>query len=82
MGRSFSESVADNLYDYYVLELKSFQLDDIVNFNPISVILNISKDHLDRYDYSFANYISSKFRITKNQNSENKLIINGKGKIQ
>ena len=81
MGRSFSESVADNLYDYYVLELSSFQLDDIVNFNPnISVILNISKDHLDRYDYSLANYISSKFRIAKNQNSENKLIINGKCK--
>ena len=81
MGRSFSESVANNLYDYYVLELSSFQLDDIVNFNPnISVILNISKDHLDRYDYSLANYISSKFRIAKNQNSDNKLIINGKCK--
>ena len=81
MGKSFSESVAENLFDYYVLELSSFQLDDIENFNPnISVILNISKDHLDRYDYSLVNYISSKFRIAKNHNSENKLIINGKCK--
>mgnify|MGYP001166222070 FL=1 len=81
MGKSFSESVADNKYEYYVLEVSSFQLDDIINFKPnISVITNISADHLDRYDNSISNYINSKFRIIKNQSLDNKLILNGKCK--
>ena len=68
MGKSFSESISDSQFEYYVLEVSSFQLDDIVKFKPdISIITNISEDHLDRYNYSFSNYISSKFRITKNQ---------------
>ena len=64
-----------------VLEVSSFQLDDIINFKPnISVITNISADHLDRYDNSISNYINSKFRIIKNQSLDNKLILNGKCK--
>ena len=79
MGISFSESISDGQFEYYVLEVSSFQLDDIVKFKPdISIITNISEDHLDRYNYSFSNYISSKFRITKNQTSDNTLILNGK----
>ena len=79
MGKSFSESISDGQFEYYVLEVSSFQLDDIVKFKPdISIITNISEDHLDRYNYSFSNYISSKFRITKNQTSDNTLILNGK----
>jgi len=79
MGKSFSESISDSQFEYYVLEVSSFQLDDIVKFKPdISIITNISEDHLDRYNYSFSNYISSKFRITKNQTSDNTLILNGK----
>ena len=60
-----------NAYDYFVLELSSFQLDDIIHFKPhISTILNITPDHLDRYEYNFENYINSKFRILKNQDKE------------
>jgi UDP-N-acetylmuramoylalanine--D-glutamate ligase len=81
MGKSFSESITDSQFEYYVLEVSSFQLDDIVKFKPdISIITNISEDHLDRYNYSFSNYISSKFRIIKNQTSDNTLILNGKCK--
>ena len=79
MGKSFSESISDSQFEYYVLEVSSFQLDHIVKFKPdISIITNISEDHLDRYNYSFSNYISSKFRITKNQTLDNTLILNGK----
>ena len=75
VGKSFAWQVADNNYDYYVLELSSFQLDGIVNFKPhIAIITNISPDHLDRYDYKYQNYIDSKFRITMNQTEEDFLI--------
>ena len=75
IGDSFAEQVADGNYDYYVLELSSFQLDGIEGFKPhIAVITNISEDHLDRYEYKFKNYIASKFRITKNQTAEDYLI--------
>jgi UDP-N-acetylmuramoylalanine--D-glutamate ligase len=58
-----------------VLEISSFQLDDIVDFKPnIAIITNITPDHLDRYDYKFENYIASKFRIAKNQTDEDYLI--------
>ena len=68
IGDSFAKQVAEKSIDYYVLELSSFQLDGIEDFKPlVSVILNITPDHLDRYDYKFENYIDSKFRITKNQ---------------
>jgi UDP-N-acetylmuramoylalanine--D-glutamate ligase len=75
IGKSFAWQVADNNYDYYVIELSSFQLDGIVNFKPhIAIITNISPDHLDRYDYKYQNYIDSKFRITMNQTEEDFLI--------
>jgi len=75
VGKSFAWQVADNNYDFYVIELSSFQLDGIINFKPhIAVITNISPDHLDRYDYKYQNYIDSKFRITMNQTEEDFLI--------
>jgi UDP-N-acetylmuramoylalanine--D-glutamate ligase len=75
IGKSFAWQVADENFDYYVLELSSFQLDGIINYKPhIAIITNISPDHLDRYDYKFENYIDSKFRITKNQTTNDYLI--------
>jgi UDP-N-acetylmuramoylalanine--D-glutamate ligase len=75
IGKSFAWQVADGKYDYYVLELSSFQLDGIVNYKPhIAVITNISPDHLDRYNYNFDEYIAAKFRITMNQTEEDYLI--------
>ncbi|CAM1351461.1 UDP-N-acetylmuramoyl-L-alanine--D-glutamate ligase [Tenacibaculum insulae] len=75
IGDSFAQQVAENSYENYVLELSSFQLDGIENFKPhIAILTNISPDHLDRYDYNYKNYINSKFRITKNQTSDDFLI--------
>lgn len=75
VGKSFAWQVADNDYDFYVIELSSFQLDGIVDYKPhIAIITNISPDHLDRYDYKYQNYIESKFRITMNQTEEDFLI--------
>ncbi|MFZ4105367.1 UDP-N-acetylmuramoyl-L-alanine--D-glutamate ligase [Flavobacterium sp.] len=75
IGKSFAWQVADENFDYYVLELSSFQLDGIINYKPhIAIITNISPDHLDRYDYKYENYIESKFRITKNQTNDDFLI--------
>lgn len=68
VGKSFALQVATENYDYYVLEISSFQLDGIRSFRPhIAVLTNITPDHLDRYDYKFENYIASKFRICMNQ---------------
>jgi UDP-N-acetylmuramoylalanine--D-glutamate ligase len=69
VGRSFARDLAEGPEkELYVLELSSFQLDGIVDFRPnIAMILNISPDHLDRYEYKMENYIASKFRITENQ---------------
>ncbi|PXY41090.1 UDP-N-acetylmuramoyl-L-alanine--D-glutamate ligase [Flavobacterium cheongpyeongense] len=75
IGKSFAWQVAENKYDAYVLELSSFQLDGIIEYRPdIAIITNISPDHLDRYDYKYANYINSKFRITMNQTESDYLI--------
>ena len=75
IGYSFSESIIQDSYDYYVLELSSFQLEDIYDFKPhISVILNIEHDHLDRYNKRFADYISAKMKITMNQNEDDSCI--------
>jgi len=75
IGDSFAEQVATENMENYVLELSSFQLDGVENFNShIAIITNISPDHLDRYDYDFSKYISSKFRITKNQTETDYLI--------
>lgn len=82
IGKSFAWQVAENNYDYYVLELSSFQLDGIKDFRPhIAVITNITPDHLDRYDYKFENYIKSKFRITKNQTENDYLIIDNDDEV-
>jgi UDP-N-acetylmuramoylalanine--D-glutamate ligase len=67
VGRSFAYQVATEAYDYYVLELSSFQLDGMYEFRAdIAILLNITPDHLDRYDYNFQNYVDSKFRVTQN----------------
>lgn len=71
IGRSLAALVAEGGYHYYVVEISSFQLDGIINFRPdIAVLLNITPDHLDRYDYNFDNYIKSKFRIIENLTQE------------
>lgn len=68
IGKSFARQVAENNYDYYVLELSSFQLDGNFTFhNHIAVLTNITPDHLDRYDYKLENYVASKFRLGLNQ---------------
>ena len=78
IGKSFAWQVAEDKFDYYVLELSSFQLDGIVNFRPdVAVVTNLSPDHLDRYDYKYENYIASKFRITMNQTESDYLIYDG-----
>ena len=78
IGTSFARLLVGGEYEYYVLELSSFQLDGIVDFRPhVSVLLNITPDHLDRYEYKMENYIHSKFRITKNQLEEDVFIYNG-----
>lgn len=75
IGDSYARMVAENDFDFYVLEISSFQLDGIVDFRPhIAILTNITPDHLDRYDYKFENYIASKFRIAKNQTKEDYLI--------
>jgi UDP-N-acetylmuramoylalanine--D-glutamate ligase len=75
IGKSFAWQVADQDFDSYVLELSSFQLDGIIAYKPhIAILMNISPDHLDRYDYKYENYINSKFRITMNQTEEDYLI--------
>lgn len=75
IGKSFAWQVAEEEYDYYVLELSSFQLDGIVKYKPhIAILANISPDHLDRYDYKYENYIESKFRITLNQTEDDYFI--------
>ena len=75
IGKSFAQQVAEKNFDYYVLEISSFQLDGIRSFKPhIAIITNISPDHLDRYEYKFENYINSKFRITMNQDQNDYLI--------
>lgn len=75
VGTSFARMVAEEDFDYYAIELSSFQLDGIIEFKPgIAVLLNITPDHLDRYDHDFRNYVNSKFRIIKNMGSTGSLI--------
>jgi len=75
IGDSFAKQILEKDYPNYVLEISSFQLDDIIDFKPhIAIITNITPDHLDRYDYKFENYIASKFRITMNQTKDDYLI--------
>jgi len=75
VGQSFAFQVATCNYDYYVLELSSFQLDGMFDFKAeLAILLNITPDHLDRYEYKFQNYVDSKFRIMQNQ-TENDVFI-------
>ncbi len=75
VGTSLAGLVAEGTHDYYVVEVSSFQLDGIVEFKPdIAILLNITPDHLDRYDNKFENYVSSKFRIIENLTQEEAFI--------
>jgi UDP-N-acetylmuramoylalanine--D-glutamate ligase len=72
VGQSFALQVATEDYDYYVIELSSFQLDGMFDFRAdIAILLNITPDHLDRYDYQLQHYVNSKFRISQNLTEEN-----------
>jgi UDP-N-acetylmuramoylalanine--D-glutamate ligase len=75
VGESFAKQVIEDTFDYFVLELSSFQLDNCFNFKAdVAILLNITPDHLDRYDYIFQNYIESKFRILQNMGSADDFI--------
>jgi UDP-N-acetylmuramoylalanine--D-glutamate ligase len=77
IGFSFARQVAEDPKKLYIIEVSSFQLDDIKTFRPdIAIITNITEDHLDRYEYNIKNYIKSKFRIIENQTSEDIFIYN------
>lgn len=75
VGRSFAWQVAEQEFDYYVIELSSFQLDGMYDFRAdVAILLNITPDHLDRYEYKFQNYIDSKFRILQNMTKDQTFI--------
>jgi UDP-N-acetylmuramoylalanine--D-glutamate ligase len=75
VGKSFALQVAEEEYDYYVIELSSFQLDGMFDFKAnIAILMNITPDHLDRYNNNFQDYIDSKFRVVQNQNSNDYFI--------
>src|SRR5665648_68772 len=71
VGNSFAMAVAEGGYDYYVIELSSFQLDGMYDFRAdIAILLNITPDHLDRYDHEMQNYVDSKLRVIRNQRAD------------
>lgn len=75
IGYSFAKQIAEAPKAWYIAEISSFQLDDIITFRPdVSVLLNITEDHLDRYEYKFENYINAKFKIIQNQTMEDHFI--------
>lgn len=75
IGQSLALQVAEKDYDYYIIELSSFQLDNMYNFRAnIAVLMNITPDHLDRYDHNMQNYIDAKFRIIQNQTEDDAFI--------
>lgn len=75
IGRSLALQVAEEHFDYYVIELSSFQLDNMYEFKAdIAVLMNITPDHLDRYGYKMQNYVDAKMRITQNQTAEDSFI--------
>jgi UDP-N-acetylmuramoylalanine--D-glutamate ligase len=77
VGQSFAKQVAEGDHEWYVIELSSFQLDDMFDFHAhIAVLTNITPDHLDRYDYDMQNYVNSKFRIVQNQTAKDWFIFN------
>jgi UDP-N-acetylmuramoylalanine--D-glutamate ligase len=82
IGKSYAYQVATEHFDYYVLEISSFQLDNCYDFHPdIAIITNITPDHLDRYDYQLENYVRSKFRITRNLRPEDCFIFDSDDEI-
>ena len=77
VGTSFAKQIAENDFEWYVLELSSFQLDDMFEFKAdIAILTNITPDHLDRYNYEMQNYVNSKFRILQNQTENDWFIYN------
>ena len=75
IGQSLAYQVAEKNYDYYIIELSSFQLDNMYDFRAnIAVLMNITPDHLDRYDYEMQNYVDAKFRIIQNQTDDDAFI--------
>ena len=82
IGQSYAYQVATEHFDYYVLEISSFQLDDIYDFRPdIAIITNSTPDHLDRYDHKMENYVAAKFKITQNLTSEDCFIFDSDDSI-
>lgn len=82
IGKSYAYQVATEHYDYYVLEISSFQLDNCYDFRPdIAIITNITPDHLDRYGYKMENYVKAKFRITRNLRPEDCFIFDSDDEI-
>ncbi|HNF71277.1 MAG TPA: Mur ligase family protein, partial [Chitinophagaceae bacterium] len=76
IGHSFARQLVLKPTQWYVMEISSFQLDDIQQFRPdIAVILNITPDHLDRYNYDFSSYVKAKFNITRNQQEDDVLVL-------
>ncbi len=77
IGKSFAREAIEDKYDYYVIEVSSFQLDNIDEFCPyVAILLNITPDHLDRYEYQMENYVQSKFKINENQSNKDFFIYN------
>ncbi|MGI6231265.1 MAG: UDP-N-acetylmuramoyl-L-alanine--D-glutamate ligase [Prevotella sp.] len=75
IGRSLALQVAEDPHEYYIIELSSFQLDNMYDFRAnIAILLNITPDHLDRYDYKFQNYVDAKMRIIQNQTADDSFI--------
>lgn len=82
IGFSFAKQIATEPKKLYVVEISSFQLDDIKTFRPdVAILTNITEDHLDRYEYKFENYIKSKFRIIENQTEEDIFIYNADDEV-
>ena len=77
VGISLAKQIADDPHDIYVLELSSFQLEGMYRFKAdVAILLNITPDHLDRYDHKMENYVAAKFRIAQNMTSQDSLIYN------
>lgn len=75
VGHSLAKLVVEDAFDYYVVEISSFQLDGTTTFSPhVAILLNVTPDHMDRYDYSLTKYCDSKFRISRNQKEDDYLI--------
>ena len=75
IGRSLALQVAEDPHEYYIIELSSFQLDNMYDFRAnIAILLNVTPDHIDRYDFKFENYADAKMRITQNQTADDSFI--------